>query len=95
LPITGSLSLQDSTAVQQNHLVAECIPAQVACKGAVVQGTQERQAWVWSHWKEYLNSIRIKDDDYLKNFSWEQQHSIIRAFALAVREARFSKLSYE
>jgi hypothetical protein len=38
--------------------------------------------------------MRIKGDDYLENLSWEQQHSIIGAFALAVRGARFSKSSH-
>jgi hypothetical protein len=36
-------------------------------------------------------SIGIKDNDFLKNFSQEQRHLIIGAFAMAIRAARFTK----
>ena len=55
----------------------------------VQQGTHEKQHRAWRQWKEYLGSIGIKSNDFLENFSREQRHSLIRAFALAVREARF------
>ena len=44
--------------------------------------------------KEYLESNGIKDNNYLKNFTREQQHSIIGAFALAVKEARFLRATH-
>jgi hypothetical protein len=44
--------------------------------------------------KEYLESNGIKDNNYLKNFTQEQQHSIIGAFALAVKEAKILRASH-
>jgi hypothetical protein len=43
----------------------------------------------------YSYSIGIKDNLFLKNFSREHRHIIIGMFAMAVREGRFSRLSYE
>jgi len=40
-------------------------------------------------------SIGIKEDLFLENFSREHRHIIIGAFAMAVREARFSRASHE
>ena len=42
-----------------------------------------------------MGSIGIKNDDFLDNFSREQRHSLIRAFALAVREARFLRSTHD
>jgi hypothetical protein len=87
--------LQDLSVTQQNHLVADCIAAQITHEQAVERGTHEKQAWAWKRWGEYIESIGIKNDDYLKNFMREQRHTIIGAFALALREARFLKPNYE
>ena len=40
-------------------------------------------------------SIGIRDDSFFKNFSREQRHSIIGAFAMAVGEGHFSKGDHE
>jgi hypothetical protein len=53
------------------------------------------QDQVWRQWKEYSYSIEIKDDIFLENFSQEHRHIIISVFAMAVREARFSRASHE
>jgi hypothetical protein len=79
----------------KNHLVADCVAAQITNEQAVERGTHEKQAWAWRRWKEYIESIKIKKDKYLVNFTREQQHTIIGAFALALQEARFSKPNYE
>jgi hypothetical protein len=60
------------TATQQNHLVADYIAAQVAHEQADERGTHEKQARAWCHWKAYMESIGIKDNDYLKTFTQEQ-----------------------
>jgi hypothetical protein len=60
-----------------------------------VQGTHKKQAWVWHCWNEHTLSIRIREDIFRENFSQEQQHSIIGAFTMAVREGRFSKGAHE
>ena len=74
--------------------MADCVAAQIAREGAVERGTHEKQARSWRHWKEYLQSIGLKDNDYLEQFSREQRHTLIKAFAVAVREARFSRKSH-
>ncbi len=75
--------------------MADCIADQITHEQAVERGTHKKQAQAWRHWKEYIESIRIKNDDYLENFTREQRHTIIGAFALALQEARFSKPNYE
>jgi hypothetical protein len=75
--------------------VADCVAAQIACERAVERGTHEKQDRAWRRWKEYTCSIGIKEDLVLKNFSREHRHIIIGAFAMVVREARFSRASHE
>jgi hypothetical protein len=58
------------------------------------RNTQEASSGVALNLKEYLESNGIKDDNYLKNFTQEQQHSIIGAFALAVKESRILRASH-
>jgi hypothetical protein len=74
--------------------VADCVAAQIAREGAVERGTHKKQAQLWRRLEEYLQSIGLKDDIYLKQFSREQRHTLIEAFAVAVREARFSRNSH-
>jgi hypothetical protein len=45
--------------------------------------------------KECVNSISIEDDFYLKNFTQEECHILIGAFAMAVKDARFSRSPHE
>jgi hypothetical protein len=80
---------------QQNNLVSNCFASQIACEQAVERGTHEKQAWMWRWWQEHTKSIGIKKDHYLTNFSREQKYVLIRAFAMAVREARFSKPTHK
>jgi hypothetical protein len=61
----------------------------------VQRGTHEKQDRAWQQWKEYLESIGIKSDEFLENFSREQRHSLIGSFALAVREARFLRSAHD
>ncbi len=75
--------------------MADCVATQIARKRAVEQGTHEKQDQAWHQWKEYILSIGIKNDLFLKNFSREHRHIIIGAFAMAVREARFSRETHE
>jgi hypothetical protein len=43
--------------------------AQVSHKQAVERSTDKKQAWALSHLKAYMESIGIKDDNYLKNLT--------------------------
>ena len=93
--LTGSLSFRDYSVTERNNLVADCVAAQIACEHAVEQGTQEKKDWAWRRWKEYIQSIKIKDNVLLEYFSREHRHIIIGVFAMGVREARFSRPSHE
>ena len=95
LPFTGSLSLRDSSVAERNNLVADCVAAQITRERAVERGTHEKQDRAWRRWNEYIRSIGIKEDLFLENFTREHKHIIIGAFAMAVREARFSRASHE
>ena len=75
--------------------MADCVAALIARERAVEQGTHEKQDRAWRWWKEYTRSIGIKEDLFLENFSRDHRHIIIGAFAMAVREARFSRASHE
>jgi hypothetical protein len=61
-----------------------------AASRAVVRGTNEKQVRAWSRFKNYLLSIGISNDDYLDSFNRGQRHTILSAFAQAIREGRFS-----
>ena len=69
-----------SSLDKRNNLMANCIAAQTACERAV-----ER----WTH------SIGIKDNLFLGKFSQVHRHILIGAFAIADREARFSRSSHK
>ena len=74
--------------------MADCVAAQTARKGAVERGTHKKQARSWRRWEEYLQSIGLKDNVYLKQFSREQWHTLIGEFAVAIMEARFLRKSH-
>jgi hypothetical protein len=95
LTFTGSLSLPYSSVAEQNNLVADCVAAQITRERAVERGTHEKQDRVWRRWNEYARSIGIKEDLFFENFTREHKHIIIGAFAMSVREARFSRASHE
>jgi hypothetical protein len=57
---------------------------------AVVKGTNQKQTLAWDRFKQYLSSIGVKSDWFLDGFTRYQKHRILRAFASALREGRFS-----
>ena len=56
---------------------------------AVQGNTHENQARAWRRWTEYCHSIGLRDT-YLDNFDRHQRIKLMGAFAMAMREGRFS-----
>jgi hypothetical protein len=83
------------SVAERNNLVADCIAAAIAPEQAVERGTHKKQTQAWKRWQEYTKSIGIRDDNYLEFFSQEDRHVLIGAFAMALRDARFSKPPHE
>jgi len=75
--------------------MADLIAAAVASEGAVTGGTHESQARSWRRFKEYLDSVGLSHDYFLDSFTRPQQHKIMCAFAMAMRQARFSGPAYD
>ena len=69
--------------------MADLSAIEVTRQGAVQGGTHENQARAWRRWREYCKSIGL-DDIYLDGLDRLQRIHIIGAFAVAVREGRFS-----
>jgi hypothetical protein len=75
--------------------MADLIAAEIAREGAITGDTHEGQARSWRRFQQYLKSIGLEDDSFLVGFSRPQQNKILCAFAMAMREARFSGPSYD
>jgi hypothetical protein len=73
--------------------MVDCIAAEISRESAVQRGTHAKQSRAWKRWCEYNKRIG-NDDLFLKSFSRHQQIKINGAFALALREGRFSGPAY-
>ena len=60
-------------------------------KTQLQEKTHEDQARAWCRWKEYCLSVGIGEDLFLDSFSRHDRIRLMGAFAMAVREGRFSK----
>ncbi len=67
--------------------------AKSARKGAVVEGTTAKFTLAWKRYRTYLQSIGIRDDYYLDQFSKDKKHKILGAFCNAIREGRLHSTS--
>jgi hypothetical protein len=74
----------------RNSFLADLSAAEAATKNAVESGTSSKQALAWNRFQKYLQSISIKSDPYLDNFSRFQRIKIHGAFAHAIRDGRFN-----
>jgi len=73
--------------------MADLASAEATREGAVTRGTHEEQARSWSRWTKYCASIGL-DDVFLDGFTRGQRIKLMGAFALALRDARFSPDRY-
>jgi hypothetical protein len=70
--------------------MADLLASQSAIKSAVVSGTNQKQTLAWSRYITYLQSIGIKNDEFLEQFNNAQRHRILGAFANAIRSNWFN-----
>jgi hypothetical protein len=75
--------------------LADLIAAEITREGAVTGNTHESQARSWGRYLLYLESIGLGHDVYLDSFTRAQRNRIMCAFAMAMRQARFSGPSYD
>jgi hypothetical protein len=75
--------------------MADLIAAEIAREGAVTGGTHESQARSWSRFQQYAESIGLGGDVFLDSFTRPQRNKIMCAFAVAMRQARFSGPSHD
>jgi hypothetical protein len=73
--------------------MADCIAAQVAHEIAVTGKTHKDQARSWTRWTTYCGWIGLSDP-FLDNFTCHAQIKFLGSFAMAMREARFSRSSH-
>jgi hypothetical protein len=74
--------------------MVDCIAVEITRESAVQRGTHAKQALAWKRWCKY-NSCIGNNNLFLESFSKHQQIKFIGAFALALREGRFSGPAYD
>ena len=72
LPLSASKAFSNSTATQQNQLVADCIAAETSRARAVARSTHENHAWSWHRFTKYLGSIGIGHNAFLDSITQAQ-----------------------
>ena len=80
---------RDCTTAQKNRLVADLAAVELTRQRGVQRSTHENQARAWRRWNEYCLSIGL-NDTYLDGFDKHQRIKLMGAFAVAMREGRFS-----
>ena len=75
--------------------MADIAAAEATREGAVTRATHEDQARAWSRWIKYADSIGLVEDYFLDNFTRGQRIKLMGAFAMAMRQARFSGPAYD
>jgi hypothetical protein len=71
--------------------VADLCAAEASREVAVTGATLEDQARAWRRWECYCVSIGITDDVYLDGLDRHERIKLMGAFAMALRERRFSR----
>ena len=76
--------------------MADLAAAEVAREGAVTGKTHEDQARAWGRWEKWCDSVGLIDDVFLDDIDNKGQRiRLVGAFAMAMREARFSGPAYD
>jgi hypothetical protein len=71
------MAISNSTAAQQNQLVADLVAAETAREGAVTGSIHENQSRSWRQFSKYLDFIGLSHDPYLESFTRSQWNKII------------------
>jgi hypothetical protein len=85
LPWTCTVWFKNTTSPYRHCFLADLSAAQLATKGAVVEGANAKQVCTWTWYTQYLFSIWLQHDLYLDNFLRGHKHKILSAFV----ESRF------
>ena len=64
--------------------------AEAAREGAVTGATHADQTRAFRRWRDWCDQIGLIDDYFLDNFTKGQRIRLVGAFAMAMRDARFS-----
>ncbi len=90
LPKSDAEPFQDITDTQWDQFLADFTAAAIAPEQAVTRGTHNGEAQAWQHRTTYCESIGCIDL-FMKQLTQNEQISMLRTFAMAVREGWFSK----
>ena len=71
------------------------LAAKDAQKSSVTGTTNKEQDRAWSRWKEFLTSIELYDDDFLKKFNQNLKVRLLSAFAQSVRNGEYSGEAFD
>jgi hypothetical protein len=69
--------------------------AETATEKAVTRATHEDQARAWRRWQEWCSEVGLEHDLFLDSFSPNQKIRLLGAFAMALRQGRFSPKSHD
>jgi hypothetical protein len=73
--------------------MADCVAAEAAREGAVTGKMLKDQDKAWRRWEQYADPIGLGDKLFLHGFSRPNRIKLMGAFAVAMREGRFSERS--
>jgi len=90
-----SSAFGDSTTAKQDRLLADLIAAETTREGAVTRDTHKSQARAWQRYIEYIQSVGLRHDPLLDSLTRSKQNVFICAFAMAMRQGRFSRSSHD
>ena len=75
--------------------MVDLVAVNTTSQDAVTGKTHEDEARAWRRWTEYARSIGITQDFFLDGLTKPQRIKLMGAFALAMREGRFSSQAYD
>jgi len=75
--------------------VADVCSAALAREGAVTVKTHEDQNRAWRRWVMWAESVGLGDDIFLDGFERADRIKLMGAFAMALREGRFSGQAHD
>ena len=94
MPFIDAKPFQNCSITCRDRLISDLNSAEIARQDAVQGKTHEDQDRAWSRWLKYCESVGLENDIYLADFSKPIRNQLIGAFAMAMRERRFSRKSH-
>jgi hypothetical protein len=88
-PQTDAGKFPNITATKRDQLLVDLLAAAASRERAITEASHDDGARSWGRWQKWCKSIGC-NDLYLDQFSQIKQNLLLGAFAMAVREGRFS-----